>query len=218
MTYPIESDFDDMYSEMIVSTHYDDELFCLGGYIVQNYRKSLKSENLGELYIRHICGLGMSKYCQRDPRKSVTQGIGNILSQYVNFGALGGMNFTDEELKITDIPRIADQILSDLHVVKPKVLFIPSRYDLHQDHQIVNQACLIAIRRLHKYPLKVYEMPSPWHSELGQFRYNTLIHLTDEVHEAKKFLCNFYKDAAKIPDFEKYEYLNLIRQEIYGKN
>lgn len=115
-------------SRVIISPHADDEILGVGGTIS-------KLQGTDDFTIVEIT------HCSNDRRsefEEATSLVNNI--QHVEW-----LGFKDGGMSNLHIPQIARAISSIVMSVNPSHVYIPYN-SLHQDHQLVNHACLIALR------------------------------------------------------------------------
>lgn len=101
---------------------------------------------------------------------------------------------------------ISDRILNFLKKIKPEILFLCSKNDLHSDHRIIYESSLVALRNLKILSLKkifCYETPSEseWGTELiAAERLNYYVELK-KTHLEKKILAmeSFKSEKKKDP-------------------
>ncbi len=123
---------------LIVAPHPDDEVLGCGGTI-----KKLSSGN-NEVYVL-IMSRG-KKELYSDDR------ILNVRREALEAHRLLGvketrfMDFPAPELDLISVSELSGAIYSQIEEIKPQILYLPHRGDIHKDHQAVFDAGLVASR------------------------------------------------------------------------
>ena len=150
------------------------------------------------------------EYLVRNPGSIVFVACGNDLVRSDAFNKVVdetlchrlGANFKPLDLRTTDIPALAQAI--NAAVINLKITRIITHHprDIHQDHQIVNQAVQVALRRAPTVELFYVKNPEGFPFECVQW--DTMLHRSEEALQ----LAQFY-DKIKIPpqdrDIELYQ-------------
>lgn len=111
----------------------------------------------------------------------------------------------DGDLDITSIRDIIEPIEKGSEEYKPDIVYIPWGEDVHQDHQAVFKACMIAFRPVSKHRVKkilCYECPSttdqnPW---MNSFRPNVFVELSgEEMNKKLNALLCYKREGRKRP-------------------
>lgn len=160
-------------SVLIISPHTDDgELGC-GGTIAK-FIEEKKEVNI----------LALS-----DARKSIPSGVPSNQNRVEMLKASKVLGLSENNIRFLNFdvrvfPQYRQEILDSLISIRkeldPRVVFIPSQHDTHQDHQVVTNE---ALRAFKKSSLSIYGYEQPWNC----FTFNTTAFVAlDEVHIEKK--------------------------------
>ena len=104
--------------------------------------------------------------------------------------------------KLDTIPnyQLNDKIFEILQEIKPEILFVPHRKDIHKDHQLVHESALVAARpNSNKYqPIQImaYETLSETEWSFVPFIPNVFIDISEHLDE-KINAMKFYKSQLK---------------------
>lgn len=121
---------------LIIAPHYDDEILGCGG-IISKYKDD-------EFYILHVTNTDINRMREWEEIKKITPNI--VYSISLEFMDSGNPQEDSIPLSVSTIGKLASSISEEVNKIKPEVIYIPFR-SLHQDHQITNHACLIALRK-----------------------------------------------------------------------
>lgn len=148
---------------LIVMAHFDDEVISCPEYLVRNP------------------GSTVFVACGDDPARSVAfdKVIGETLCHRL------GAYFKPLGLQTTDIPALARAINAAINNLKITRVITHHPNDIHQDHRIVNQATLIALRRAPTVELFYVKNPEGFPFEYVQW--DTIIHRSDEALQLAQF-------------------------------
>ena len=134
---------------LILSPHADDEVIGCGGIISKYSREGCKvnvliltNASLGaeELFSKKKINL------IRSEAKKANKLIGTKNLIFEDLPALSLQNFP--------IYKIANIITKHVEKIKPDTVFIPSSYDIHQDHKIIFHSAKVALRTNKKITVK----------------------------------------------------------------
>jgi len=91
-------------------------------------------------------------------------------------------------------------IFEIIQEIKPEILFIPHRGDIHKDHQLVHESVLVAARpnssKYHPIQIMSYETLSETEWSLNSFIPNVFIDISEHL-DAKINAMKFYKSQLK---------------------
>ncbi len=180
---------------VVFSTHPDDETLGCGGTL-------LKSKDNGEILYWIICtriyeefGYSRNFIAKRDKE------INNVSMQY-GFEKIFELDVPTT--KLDSFPRdiLVDKISKIFDDIKPNIVFLPHRGDVHSDHRIVFDAgysCTKSFR--HKSIKKILMMETLSETEFAP------------ALEECSFIPNYYVDISKYLD-EKIKIMKLYKSEI----
>ena len=167
---------------LVLAPHTDDGEIGAGGLI-----SKLNRAGIEKLYIAFsTCAESVPKEFPSD-----------ILAQEVK-DATKCLGFTSAELSVLDFPvrhfpRFRQEILEVMVSIKkeyePDLVLVPASYDVHQDHQVINEE---AVRAFRSGTLLGYELP--WNCL--EFRSDLVVELSEEDldNKLRAFAC--YKSQA----------------------
>lgn len=157
-----------MKTRLIISPHHDDEILGCGG-IMSKYRGD-------EFVIVEVTA-------PDDTRKAEAT---EAFALYPNIKEVVRLDFPDaatgKGMTQQDIPVLAGKIAEQIKKFTPNVVYIPF-HSLHQDHQIVNHASLVALRN-YNWTILEYEYAESL-SQFGQMEANYFERLNKDDIEIK---------------------------------
>ena len=113
------------------------------------------------------------------------------------------MNLPATKLDQLPLSKISDLVINIANIVRPSNLYIPSSKDMHIDHRVIHEACLVACRPVYQYKINTvlaYEVLSEteWGSDLGySFKPNFYHELSEKDINMKIKLFKLYKNEVK---------------------
>jgi len=123
---------------LILSPHYDDGLLGCGGTIA-------KLADFEDLSIKYLV------FAPRSPEYE-HKILHSELLKAIRLIGLDEVNITYLDFKTREFPRNRQRILDEIYHLKEKkdfkMIFTPSRFDVHQDHQTVTNELLRVYKRL----------------------------------------------------------------------
>jgi LmbE family N-acetylglucosaminyl deacetylase len=184
---------------LILSPHADDEILGCGGVISKYSREGyavnvliLTNANVGapELFTKKKINL------IRSEAKKANRLIGTKNLFFEELPALSLENFSTYQ--------IAKIISKYVKKIKPDTVFIPSNYDIHQDHKIIFHSAKIALRPNKKISVKKifsYEVLSEteWNEDQKAFNPNFYVELKKSDISLK--IKSFYKYKSQVKKF-----------------
>jgi N-acetylglucosamine malate deacetylase 1 len=186
-----------MQKNLIIAPHFDDEILGIGGTIS-------KFEKEQDFYVCIVTNgfLGNPKIYNKlnfEENKNITKKIKKL----VNIKKYFFLNLPATKLDQLPLSKISDLVINIANIVKPSKLYIPSSKDMHIDHRVIHEACLVACRPLYQYKINTvlaYEVLSEteWGSELGNsFKPNFYQELSEKDINMKIKLFKLYKNEVK---------------------
>lgn len=177
-------------ARIVISPHADDEILGTGG-IINKYSNEL-------FYIIEVT----------QPTEVRQLELDKVIAECPN-AAVISLGYKDQGISLQDIPVLADTLVKNISFVDPSHVYIPYP-SLHQDHQIINHASLIALRRS-KAMIFEYEYVEGL-SQYNQFIPNYFEVLTKHDVDRKAALMSlFTSQAGYMRDAEAITALATIR-------
>ena len=170
---------------LVIAPHADDEVLGCGGII--NKFRSEYSVNV----------LVMTNANKGNPKKYPDVKIKKIREESIRASKILKIkkiffeNFPAPNLDQFPIALIAEALNKQIKLLKPDMVFIPDKTDLHHDHKIIYQASLVATRPLDNKYIKYlisYETLSETEWETERFNPNLFISLSEnDIKKIKAF-------------------------------
>lgn len=179
---------------LVIAPHADDEILGCGGTI--NKFRSDYSVNV----------LVMTNANKGNPKKYPDVKIKKIREESIRASKILKIkkiffeNFPAPNLDQFPIALIAEALNKQIKLLKPDMVFIPDKTDLHHDHKIIYQASLVATRPLDNKFIKYlisYETLSETEWETERFNPNLFISLSENDIKKKIKAFKEYKSQIK---------------------
>lgn len=179
---------------LVIAPHADDEVLGCGGII--NKFRSEYSVNV----------LVMTNANKGNPKKYPDVKIKKIREESIRASKILKIkkiffeNFPAPNLDQFPIALIAEALNKQIKLLKPDMVFIPDKTDLHHDHKIIYQASLVATRPLDNKYIKYlisYETLSETEWETERFNPNLFISLSENDIKKKIKAFKEYKSQIK---------------------
>ena len=191
-----------MSKVLFVSPHPDDETLGCGGTIF--YHKK-KGDDIFLLIITNLSiEFGWSEKLIEMRKKEIDK-----IKKFYGFKNVFHLNFQTKYLDTVPINEIIENISNIVKKTKSEILYIPSRDDVHTDHQIVSKACMSSIKWFRNPSVQkvmAYEVISETNFNFDQnnFKPNVFIDITPYI--AKKIAAmKIYKSEIKKHPFPRSE-------------
>jgi LmbE family N-acetylglucosaminyl deacetylase len=189
---------------LFIAVHPDDETLGCGGTI-------LKCKTNGDAIFGLIvtCGYekdGFSKQLIEERKNEVAE----VSSEY-GFNKMFELKFPTTLLDTVPIKRIVESIDSILQEIKPDIVYMPNKNDVHTDHGTVFNAVWSCVKSFHNpFTKEVYayetvsetEFGVPWPSGAGGFIPNTFCDIT-AYFEKKIKIMEVYQSETKPHPFPR---------------
>ncbi|OUW23185.1 MAG: GlcNAc-PI de-N-acetylase [Rickettsiales bacterium TMED174] len=191
-----------MSKVLFVSPHPDDETLGCGGTIF--YHKK-KGDDIFLLIITNLSiEFGWSEKLIERRKKEIDK-----IKKFYGFKNVFHLNFQTKYLDTVPINEIIENISNIVKKTKSKILYIPSRDDVHTDHQIVSKACMSSIKWFRNPSVKkvmAYEVISETNFNFDQnnFKPNVFIDITPYITK-KIAAMKIYKSEIKKHPFPRSE-------------
>ena len=191
-----------MSKVLFVSPHPDDETLGCGGTIF--YHKK-KGDDIFLLIITNLSiEFGWSEKLIERRKKEIDK-----IKKFYGFKNVFHLNFQTKYLDTVPINEIIENISNIVKKTKSEILYIPSRDDVHTDHQIVSKACMSSIKWFRNPSVKkvmAYEVISETNFNFNQnnFKPNVFVDITPYI--TKKIVAmKIYKSEIKKHPFPRSE-------------
>ena len=191
-----------MSKVLFVSPHPDDETLGCGGTIF--YHKK-KGDDIFLLIITNLSiEFGWSEKLIERRKKEIDK-----IKKFYGFKNVFHLNFQTKYLDTVPINEIIENISNIVKKTKSQILYIPSRDDVHTDHQIVSKACMSSIKWFRNPSVKkvmAYEVISETNFNFDQnnFKPNVFIDITPYITK-KIAAMKIYKSEIKKHPFPRSE-------------
>lgn len=162
---------------LIIAPHGDDEVLSCGGTI------SKYIENGDSVFLCIVTKPWLPKWSQEyiDNRKIETKNSCEELG--IKYSICLGINTTT--LDTIPISEISEKITTIVKEINPDVLYIPFYGDMHKDHRIIFEACLVASRPFKNRIKKIlcYETITETECGISPFNPNIYIDITNYIEK-----------------------------------
>ncbi len=193
-----------MSKVLIFAPHPDDEILGCGGTMIKHI------DSGDEVYVCIVTKGMMPLFPPelvektRSEAKACHQHIGVIKTFFLDFPAV----MIDKENRY----EVNGKILDVIKEVKPDEVFIPHWGDMQKDHQIVADACMVALRPKYEPKIKAiysYETMSEtaWNAPnvQNEFIPNVFVDIADTLNRKKEALGYFKTQLSPFPDARSIE-------------
>jgi LmbE family N-acetylglucosaminyl deacetylase len=178
---------------LIIAAHPDDEILGMGGTI---------SRFVNDAYEVHV--VIVTKGTEDLFLKSLIETGRNEAKKANEFLGTKSLHFLDglPAAKLDTIPsyQLNKKLFDIIQEIKPEILFIPHREDIHEDHQLIHKSVLVAVRPNSSIyqPIKImaYETLSETEWGFNSFSPNVYIDISKHI-EAKINAMRCYKSQLK---------------------
>jgi LmbE family N-acetylglucosaminyl deacetylase len=124
-----------MKKVLAVAVHSDDETLGCGGAL-------LKHKNNGDdIYWLIITSIDVENGWEKDKVESRRKEIDDISKMY-GFCATHSLNFPTTRLDTIPMKDLISEILKIIQKIKPDIIYVPNRSDIHTDHQVAFKAIM----------------------------------------------------------------------------
>jgi len=188
-----------MSTVLVVAPHPDDETLGCGGTLLRHVAEGDQVHWLIMSTITTDAGFSQEKVESRE--KEIQQ----VVDQY-SFTSFHQADFVSTQLDTYPISSLIDVASKYISEIKPDVLYLPNRQDVHSDHAAVFNAvsgCTKSFRYPYIKSVKVYETLSETEFSLGtgdvQFKPNCWIDISDYIDRKIEIMTSFDGEMAPHP-------------------
>jgi len=191
-----------MSKVLFVSPHPDDETLGCGGTIFYHKKKG------DDIFLLIITNLSI-KFGWSEKQIQIRKKEIDKIKKFYGFKNVFHLNFQTKYLDTVPINEIIENISNIVKKTKSEILYIPSRDDVHTDHQIVSKACMSSIKWFRNPSVKkvmAYEVISETNFNFDQnnFKPNVFIDITPYISK-KIAAMKIYKSEIKKHPFPRSE-------------
>ncbi len=191
-----------MSKVLFVSPHPDDETLGCGGTIFYHKKKG------DDIFLLIITNLSI-KFGWSEKQIEIRKKEIDKIKKFYGFKNVFHLNFQTKYLDTVPINEIIENISNIVKKTKSEILYIPSRDDVHTDHQIVSKACMSSIKWFRNPSVKkvmAYEVISETNFNFDQnnFKPNVFIDITPYISK-KIAAMKIYKSEIKKHPFPRSE-------------
>ncbi len=178
---------------LVIAPHPDDEVLGVGGTILKH---SENKDNVFLIFITRGSEKDYSKEILDEKRKEV-ENVGKAFNAKKIFFC----DFIAAELDTIPLNDINKKLKRIINECNPEIAYIPHENDLHKDHKIVFDSCMIVLRpAINNNIKKIY-------------CYETLSETEWSNQYTNKFIPNYYSDISEFLD-KKLEIFSLYKTEV----
>jgi LmbE family N-acetylglucosaminyl deacetylase len=187
-----------MAKVLVIAPHPDDEVLGCGGSIVKHVRKS---DNV------FLC-IVTKPYPPDWAEDEIRQRKDEVLSANKILGIVKTFFLDFPTVKLDTIPQkeLNKAINDTIDIVNPEMIYLPHRFDINRDHQIVFDSALVALRpKPNSVVSKVlsYEILSEtdWVAPFSQFAFipNVYVDITDTLEVKLKAMSQYCSELKVYP-------------------
>lgn len=184
---------------LVIAPHPDDEILGCGGMMLKNIK-------LGNEVFVCIVTKGYPPLFKEERIKKNSE---DAISCHASIGVKESffLDFPSTKLETIDRAKMNDKILEVIKKVNPDEVYIPHWGDMQRDHQVVAEACMVAVRPKYKPQVKrvySYETLSEtgWNAPniQNEFIPNVFVDISDFLEDKKKALSMYTLQIADYPD------------------
>ena len=205
---------------LIIAPHADDEIIGVGGTILKNIKNG--NDVFVCIVTKGVHPLFSEKYILnlRQETKTCHSQLGLTKTFFLEFPSV----VLNEQHKYVINKRITEVI----EEVRPEEVYIPHAGDMHSDHQIVAEACMVSLRPKYSFaPTKIlaYETLSEtgWNIPGVQnaFIPNVFVDIGEFLEQKKDIMSIYASQLGKFPDARSLEAIDALakyRGALINKN
>lgn len=194
---------------LVIAPHPDDEVLGCGGTMIKN----IKAGN--EVF---VCVVTKGYPPLFNEEKTARNRKDTIeCHQYLGVKETFYLDFPSTQLETIERSVLNGKILKVVRGLVPDEVYIPHWGDMQKDHQMVAEACMVAVRPKYVPQAKrvySYETMSEtaWNAPNVQndFIPNVFVDITDTIEEKKKALSFFSLQVSKFPDARSLEAIEAL--------
>ena len=194
---------------LVVAPHPDDEILGCGGMMINNIK------NGNEVYVCIVTKGYPPLFNEERVNKNRQDTI--RCHQAIGVKETFYLDFPSTRLETIERSEFNGKILEVVRKIVPDEVYIPHWGDMQKDHQLVAEACMVAVRPKYMPQVKRvygYETMSEtaWNapSVQNEFIPNVFVDITDSLEEKKKALSFFTLQVSEFPDARSLEAIDAL--------
>ncbi len=184
-----------MKKVLFISVHPDDETLGCGGTIL-NHR-----ENGDEIYWLIITNAFLEQGYNEDFLSRRSEEISKVEKAY-NFSGVYCLNFKTTELDCVPLNDLTEHISKAILKIKPEIIYLQNRSDIHSDHRIAFDATMSAVKSFR----------NPFIEKILMFECISETEITPALPE-NIFIPNYFVDISRFMD-RKIEIMKIYSGEL----
>jgi len=195
---------------LVITPHPDDEVLGCGGTIINHTRKG------DEVYLCIVTKV----YTPDWSKKFIKERVEEIKKSNKILGIKKTIFLDFKAVQLDVIPQkeLNYRINKVVEDVKPEIVYLPHRGDLHKDHRLIFDSSLVATRPGYNKSVKrilSYEVLSEtdWGSALCPFLPNVYVDITNSVEEKIKAMEAYGSEVRKYPHSRSLEMIKILAQK-----
>ena len=183
---------------MVIAPHPDDETLGVGGILL---KKKLEGESIGWLTVTSI---SENHGWEKDQVEKRLNEISKI-TEFYNFDFAVHLNFPTAQLDSIPRSKLVSEISDAIKAYLPTDIYLPSRNDIHSDHQITFDAAMSAVKWFRNDSIeRIYSYETLSETEFssersGGFRPNVFVDVTEHLDSKITALSLYQSEMGKYP-------------------
>lgn len=194
---------------LVVAPHPDDEVLGVGGTMAENISKG------NEVFVC-IVTKGYPPLSSEE-RQKINQADAKRCHAFLGVEKTFFLDFPAVMLENIERYKLNDAILKVIREVRPEEVYIPHFGDMQKDHQVVAEACMVALRPKYDFGVKRvygYETMSEtaWNTPniQNEFIPNTFVDISRSLEKKKEALGFFSLQIQSYPDARSTEAIEAL--------
>jgi len=195
---------------LVITPHPDDEVLGCGGAIINHVKKG------DEVY---LC-IATKVYTPDWTEKFIKERVLEIekSNKILGIKKTFFLDFKTAQLDVVPQKELNEKISKVIEEVKPEIVYLPHKGDLHKDHRLVFYSSLVATRPGYNNYIKrvlSYEVLSEtdWGNVICPFLPNVYIDITESIEEKIKAMQAYKSEIRKYPHSRSLEMIKVLAQK-----
>lgn len=189
---------------LVIAPHPDDEILGCGGTMIKNIAEG------NEVYVCIVTKGTLPLF--KPERTVINQHDAKECHKHIGVKKTFFLDFPAAMLETVDRFELNGKILDVIKEVQPDEVYIPHWGDMQKDHQMVADACMVALRpKYHPQVKKIYGYETmsetAWNAPnvQNEFIPNVYVDITDHLEAKKDALSFFSLQVSAFPDARSLE-------------
>lgn len=199
----------EMKRVLVIAPHPDDEILGCGGTMIKNIKEGNKV---------YVCVVTKGYPPLFNPEKTAFNRLNTIeCHKAIGVTETFYLDFPSSRLETVERSELNERILKVIRDLVPDEVYIPHWGDMQKDHQIVAEACMVALRPKYMPQVKrvySYETMSEtaWNAPnmQNEFIPNVFVDITNEIEAKVKALSYYVLQVSDFPDARSYEAIDAL--------